>query len=169
MSLFPALGGGLSGGGNGGITGADEVPIVGAQVYLSANQLITADTWTKVAFNASDHNDGLFSLVNNNFVAPADDDYQFLGQAVYNVDDLAASGSHTPNGPDSVAIRLYLNGSPVPRTEYKWINEWGLGRSFLVTQWRGRLTAGDTVDMRCFMEARNSYLEGLTTTLSVGA
>lgn len=128
------------------------VNIIGAQGSLSAEQLVTADTWTKIALDTADHNaSGIFVPGNNNFVAPSDGLYSLFAKAKYTFNPIG-SPADLSGYVDAMSIRFYLNDAAIANSVIRWFNDWSNSPLYLVTQWTAQLSQGDEVDVRVLFE-----------------
>lgn len=154
---FNAAGGTI--GGNTSITGTlhvtGDVTLDGSagakfEAVTNYDNYVAAGAWTKVAFNAANHNDqNAFDAANNRFVAPAAGCY--LVGAKWRFKANAAV-------PASIQTKLYKNGASLDETAAE---SWGTvtdQRTHLAVQTVVKLAQGDVIEVFAFFELNDGYV-----------
>lgn len=112
---------------------------------------IASNTWTKVQFNTTSHNDqGDFNAVNNRFDAPADGYYNF---------GVLINFKENATVPSFIAMKLYVGGVAVAHSEQRYTGaivslETSLGTHALL-----KLMAADQVDVQVYYATNDGYVE----------
>lgn len=133
---------------------------IGSKAYLSANQTISANTKTKIAFDSEDYdNEGEFDTTNNQFVATDAGTYRINVALLY--DNAISSGVTTQ-------CDIYINGSEMVDSRIQTaISDYITVRALATIE----LAANDTieiytyhgdsvsVDLHSSGTSRNTYVE----------
>jgi len=120
------------------------------EAITNYDNYIAASTWTKVAFNTTNHNDqNAFNASNNRFVVPIAG-YYLIG----------AKWRFKANAtvPASIQTALYKNGTAMSQTA---VESWGTVvtlRTRVATQTVLKLAANDYVEVYAYMETNDGYV-----------
>ncbi len=117
--------------------------------YANFDDYHAAGAFTKIGFNAANHNDqNAFSASNNNFTATVDGYYQFSAHYLF---------KKNASPPTRIMLALFVNDIEAPQTRAVTdaVSDEG---SCLHTSAVFKLSAGDVVDARCQFVTNDGYV-----------